>query len=63
MRLGKDEEDYYRLGPTFATAAPADVLGLLTRSADAGGSAAGGSGAGDLPAESWAPGEPGGEER
>jgi NADH-quinone oxidoreductase subunit I len=47
MRLGQDEEDYYRLGPTFAAAeSTGDVLGDLVRNAgeQAHGSTASGSG-------------------
>ena len=32
MRLGDSEEDYYRLGPSFAAAAPTDLLSMLARS-------------------------------
>jgi hypothetical protein len=33
MRLGDTEEDYYRLGPSFAAAQATDVLGTLAASA------------------------------
>jgi NADH-quinone oxidoreductase subunit I len=33
MRLGETEEDYYRLGPSFAAAQSTDVLGLLADAA------------------------------
>jgi len=36
MRLGESEEDYYRLGPSFAAAQSADVLGTLAEAADHG---------------------------
>src|SRR6266702_4167221 len=32
MRLGEDELDYYRLGPSFAAAQPTDLLSMLARS-------------------------------
>jgi hypothetical protein len=32
MRLGESEEDYYRQGPSFAAAQPADLLSMLARS-------------------------------
>jgi hypothetical protein len=32
MRLGDSEQDYYRLGPTFAAGQPADLLSMLARS-------------------------------
>jgi hypothetical protein len=38
MRLGDEEEDYYRLGPTFAAAQSNDVLGSMVREASPGGS-------------------------
>ncbi len=46
MLLGDSEEDYYRLGPSFAAAQPADLLSMLARSkaaeADHGGADHGG---------------------
>jgi hypothetical protein len=36
MRLGDEEEDYYRLGPTFAAAASDDVLGSMVRESETG---------------------------
>jgi len=32
MRLGDSEQDYYRLGPSFAAGQPADLLSMLARS-------------------------------
>jgi hypothetical protein len=32
MRLGDSEQDYYRQGPSFAAAQPADLLSMLARS-------------------------------
>jgi len=44
MRLGDTEQDYYRLGPSFAAAQPADLLSMLARSkaSDGGASSAAG---------------------
>ena len=42
MRLGDSEQDYYRQGPSFAAAQPADLLSMLARSR-AGETSAGGS--------------------
>jgi NADH-quinone oxidoreductase subunit I len=36
MRLGEDETDYYRLGPTFASAHSDDVLGAMVKEAKEG---------------------------
>ncbi|HEY3903979.1 MAG TPA: NADH-quinone oxidoreductase subunit NuoI [Streptosporangiaceae bacterium] len=36
MRLGDEEEDYYRLGPTFAAAESTDVLGSMVRESESG---------------------------
>ena len=48
MRLGDTEQDYYRLGPSFASGQPADLLSMLARSRgdadDAGGPPANGAG-------------------
>jgi len=32
MRLGDSEQDYYRLGPSFAAGQPVDLLSMLARS-------------------------------
>lgn len=48
MRLGDSEQDYYRLGPSFASGQPADLLSMLARSRgeadEAGGPPANGAG-------------------